>query len=257
MRETRAKGGNKMHWARRLSQVFFMFLLGEFAFYGVFRCPFAVPYVSCGNCPVTQCPGRKWWIPIWAGILLSGLVLGRVFCGWACPAGFVSDVLGQAAPLRRKLAGSVDRILSMGKYVVLVAAVGVFVVLSNPRWAIPIRTGEFFRSVKLTFEHADSLWIGRTAFVLVAIGSGVVLSHFWCRYLCATGGILEILNKIAIFKYHRTANCNDCDECHEVCPVETRPAETNCNNCGDCARVCPTGAIKLGRTDGASARSRE
>ena len=31
---------------RRLSQFFFLVVLGEFAFYGIFRCPFAVPYTD-------------------------------------------------------------------------------------------------------------------------------------------------------------------------------------------------------------------
>ncbi len=225
----------------------FLFLLGEFAFYGVFRCPFAVPYVSCGNCPVVQCPGRKWWIPVWVGILASALVMGRVFCSWACPAGLVSDLLGRVSFLRRGIAGTADKVWSVGKHVVLVAAVVVFVVWANPRWAIPIRTGGFFASVKLTFEHADGLWVWRTAFVSAGLVLGVVVSHLWCRHLCATGGALVLIGRLSVIRYVRTADCHHCEECYRACPVETRPAETNCTNCGDCAAVCPTGAIRLGR----------
>jgi len=247
MNEIQEQRRKRVHWSRRISQFAFLALLGEFAFYGVFRCPFAVPYVSCGDCPVVQCPGRKWWIPIWVGILVSAVVMGRVFCGWACPAGLVSDLLGKAAFLKGKLKGTVEKALSTGKYLVLIASVVVFVVWDNPRWAIPIRTGDFFNSVKLTFEHADAPWIWRTVFVLAAIGLGFAVPHLWCRYLCATGGILEILNKITILRYDRTANCDDCEECRKACPVGTRPAATNCNNCGDCEEVCPADAIKLGR----------
>ena len=247
MSETREKRERKVHWARRFSQVVFAVLLGEFAFYGIFRCPFAVPYVSCGNCPVVQCPGRKWWIPVWVAILASAIVFGRAFCGWACPAGLISDLLGKAASLKRSLEGAAEVVLSAGKYVVLIASVVVFIVWDNPRWAIPIRTGDFFNSVKLTFEHADGLWKWRTAFILATIGLGIVVSHLWCRYLCATGGILEILNRITIFRYHRAASCDDCEECRDVCPMQSRPAETNCNNCGDCVKVCPVDAIEFGR----------
>ena len=43
---------------RRLSQALFLGILGQWSFYGIFRCPFLVPYVSCQNCPVITCHGR-------------------------------------------------------------------------------------------------------------------------------------------------------------------------------------------------------
>lgn len=234
-----------MNWKRRLAQVASLVLLGEFAFYGVFRCPFTVPYVSCGNCPVVQCPGRKWYLPIWGTLLVSAVVFGRAFCGWACPGGLVSDLLGKAALFRRKVVGVADRVLSAGKYVVLAGALVAWLIFDNPRWAIPIRTGGFFGSVGLTFEHARGLWIGRTVVVLVAIGLGVAISHAWCRYLCPTGGVLEGMNRLALFRYYKDGRCDNCEACATVCNLETRPAESNCNNCGDCAGVCPVDAIKV------------
>lgn len=179
--------------------------------------------------------------------MASGVVIGRAFCAWACPAGLLADLLGKAALLKGALRGAAERVLSAGKYLVLAVSLIVFIIWNNPRWAIPIRTGDFFNSVRLTFEHADTLWLWRTTFVLAAIGLGIAVSHLWCRYLCPTGGFLEPLSKISVFRYYRTANCDDCGTCRKVCPVSTRPAEANCNNCGDCGKVCPADAIKLGR----------
>jgi ferredoxin-type protein NapH len=234
----------KRNWKRRISQLAFLALLGEFSFYGVFRCPFAVPYMSCGNCPVLQCPGRKLWLPLWVGLLISGLIVGRTFCGWACPGGLVSELLGKLALFRRRAQSALE---TASKYPMVVACLFVFFVLSNPRWAIPIRTGEFLNSVSLTFEHADQLWLWRTGFILGGISLGLIIPHFWCRYLCPTGGVLELFNRFSLIKYIKTTACNDCDSCRKFCPVETRPAEANCANCGDCASVCPVDAIKLGR----------
>lgn len=247
MSEVRPRPTKKINVKRRISQLVFAAIMGEFAFYGIFRCPFAVPYISCGNCPVVQCPGRWLWIPAWIGILVSAVVMGRAFCGWACPAGLVADLLSKLAVLKAWLKRSTERLVAVSKYPVLIVAVVVFLAWDNPRWAIPIRTGEFFNSVRLTFEHANVLWIVRTAVIVGAIALGALIAHFWCRYLCATGGVLEITSKLAIFRYYRSAQCNDCDECRAVCPMETRPAELHCTNCGDCRTVCPTDAIKLGR----------
>ncbi|UCE59147.1 MAG: 4Fe-4S binding protein [Phycisphaerales bacterium] len=245
MSDTQEKETNRPHWARRVTQVVFMLLLGEFAFYGVFRCPFAVPYVSCGNCPVVQCPGRQWWIPIWVAVLASGLVMGRVFCGWACPAGFITDLLGMISCVKAKIGGVVERVLVKGKYIVLLLCVVAFFSWQNPRWAIPIRTGGFFNSVALTFEHASALWLWRTVAFTAAIVLGFALSHLWCRYLCPTGGVLELLGKIGLLRYSKTSSCNECGDCRQVCPVGTKPEEANCTNCGDCRPVCPTDAIVL------------
>ena len=157
----------KANWKRRISQLGFLVVLGEFSFYGIFRCPFAVPYVSCDNCPVLQCPGRELWMPVWIGLLVSGLLVGRAFCGWGCPGGLVSEMLGKLALLSRK-AG--DLLEGSTKYIVVIAGLLFLFALNNPRWAIPIRTGDFFKSVSLTFEHADQIWLWRTGFILGGLG---------------------------------------------------------------------------------------
>ena len=133
------------------------------------------------------------------------------------------------------------------KYAVLAAALVYVFVLNNPRWAIPIRTGDFFNSIKLTFEHADTLWLLRTAFILGGFFLIILIPHFWCRYVCPTGGMLELLKKISIFKYVMTDTCNQCNVCQKACPVETRPSEINCTNCGDCTGDCPVEAITVKR----------
>ena len=234
-------------WKRRIAQIAFLILLGEFSFYGIFRCPFAVPYVSCGNCPVIQCPGRKLWLGFWIILPLSAIIFGRFFCGWACPGGFVSELLGKLSLLRGKIKGALEKVLSSVKYLVIAGSLVVFLLMNNPRWAIPIRIGNFFNSVKLTFEHADNLWTARTLFVLTGLGLVILIPGFWCRYLCPTGGIFEAFRRFSLFKYFKTKDCNDCDKCRELCDLETRPLEINCTNCGACRNICPVGAIKVGR----------
>lgn len=238
------------NWKRRSTQAISLVVLGEWSFYGIFRCPFAVPYIGCGNCPVVQCPGRSLWMGSWIFILASALLAGRFFCGWVCPVGTISDLLGALAFAKQRVKGMLKTVLGYGKYLMLIAALVFFFMLNNPRWAIPIRTGEFFRSIQLTFEHAQPLWIYKTLFFIGALALGGVIPHFWCRFLCPTGGALNLFRKISLFNFRKTAECNDCNRCQKHCQHDTRPEEENCVNCGDCVENCLPRAInfEMGRS---------
>jgi len=230
---------------RRISQIVFLIILGEFSFYGIFRCPFAVPYTECGSCPVVQCPGKKLWLSFWILLPISILLFGRGFCSWACPGGLFSDLVSKISLLKNKISKTADKALSCLKYIVLLPCIAYIFLLNNPRWAIPIRTGEFFNSIKLTFEHADTLWIYRTVFIIGGFALILLIPHFWCRYLCPTGGLLEMFKKISFIKYLMTDKCTPCNTCKKDCAMETRPGKINCTNCGDCSDSCPVDAITL------------
>ena len=81
---TKARGIGR--W-RRLVQIAALAVMGQWSFYGIFRCPFIVPYVSCQNCPVLTCHGRLFTLfnGVWLLIPASAILFGRAFCGWACP----------------------------------------------------------------------------------------------------------------------------------------------------------------------------
>lgn len=234
---------------RRMTQLIFLAIMGQWSFYGIFRCPFIVPYVSCGNCPVITCHGRlftMFW-GFWLLLPLSIIFFGRVFCGWACPGGLLNQLFGMLAPLKLRMKNIFNRILPYFKYIALILSLYAYFIMGQPREAIPIRIGDFFSSVYLTFEHADMIWLIRTFIVIGFLFLGLLLSNAWCRFACPTGGLLDLLKTISIFKIYKTNACNDCDKCLEVCHMGTRPAETNCTNCCDCAEVCPQDAIEIGR----------
>lgn len=237
---------------RRLSQFAMLAVIGQWSFYGIFRCPFIVPFVSCQNCPVITCHGRlftMFW-GFWLALPLLTLIFGRAFCGWACPGGLASSLLGKLSPKSLRPAGGLNR---WGVYVMclsLAAALYVWWGMGQPREAIPIRVGDFFASVGLTFEHANLFWLVRTFIVLGLLAASLLIANLWCRVACPTGGALELLKRFAIFKVYKTEGCNDCGKCLQVCEMATRPDEANCTNCGDCLGSCPQEAIKLGRPGG-------
>ncbi len=234
---------------RRIIQIGMLTVLGQWSYYGIFRCPFPVPYVSCTNCPVIACPGASstfFW-GTWLAIPLSVIVFGRAFCGWACPGGLVAQLTGMLAPIKIRAKNMFNSVTPYGKYLGLAAGLYLWLVLENPRWMVPIRVGEFWNSLMLSFEHADTLWLVRTFFVLAFVVLGFGLANAWCRYACPTGGLLEVLKRFSWFRVYKTEACNDCNKCLTVCEMGTRPSEENCTNCGDCLKSCPVQAIAVGR----------
>lgn len=246
---TRKTANIRLRIVRRCSQLLMLALLGQWSFYGIFRCPFLVPYVSCQNCPVITCHGRivtMFW-GYWLLLPASALLFGRAFCGWGCPGGLLNQMVGGIATFKLRVRNIFTRLASSGKYLGLAVALYCYYILGQPRVDVPIRIGEFFQSVLLTFEHANHLWLVRTFFVLGFLGLGLVVASAWCRFACPGGGVLELARNLALFRFHKTSKCTDCNQCLEVCHMGTRPDEANCTNCGDCRETCPSDAIVFGR----------
>ncbi|MBT8339441.1 MAG: 4Fe-4S binding protein [Desulfatitalea sp.] len=251
---TGRKGANAKalkRW-RRVSQLCGAAIFGQWSFYGIFRCPFIVPFVSCQSCPVITCHGRIFTLfwGFWLLLPISVFIFGRAFCGWACPAGLVHQLIAKAAPVKLRAGNIATR---MAPYLLLLgigAALYFWWVAGQSREAIPIRTGGFFESVRLTFEHAQAIWIIRTLAVLGVATLGLLVSNTWCRFACPTGGLLEWLKPVSVFNVYKTDRCNDCGKCALICEMDTRPAEANCTNCGDCLAGCPRNAIHIGRRPG-------
>ncbi len=233
---------------RRTIQLAMLALLGQWSFYGIFRCPFPVPYVTCDNCPVITCQGRLFGLfwGVWGLVLFSGLLFGRVFCSWACPGGLLCQLIGKILPYRARWTKEISK-MHLGKYVALAVVSYLWLVLDNPRWAVPIRIGQFFESVALTIEHAGTYWLIRTFIVLGILVIGLFFTSAWCRYACPTGGVLELFSRFSLFRVYKSAECNHCGLCQRMCEMHTMPGETNCTNCMDCTGVCPVNAIKIGK----------
>lgn len=238
---------------RRIVQFGMVAVLGQWSFYGIFRCPFLVPYVSCENCPVITCHGRifsMFW-GFWLLLPVSVILFGRAFCGWACAGGLVNQLAGMLAPVKLRARNLAARLAPWGKIVGLAVALHAWFILLQPRGNVPIRTGEFFKSVALTFEHSGTLWIVRTLIVLGFLALGLIVANAWCRFACPTGGILDLIGRrVGLFQFRKTSRCNDCNLCMKVCEMGTRPGEANCTNCGDCLDACRAGAIRFGRRRG-------
>ncbi|EFK09458.1 4Fe-4S binding domain protein [delta proteobacterium NaphS2] len=215
------------------------------------------------------------------------ILIGRAWCGWICPFGFLQDVLDL---IRKKLnfgylsfSEGVRAKLRCIKWIFL------FVALLLPLWAAfpvlaPSVAAEFScpfcqlcpGKYILPLVTADASRVAvnyrsETAFILTALGllfsvlvifGALMKRRFWCPY-CPMGLLLSFYRKISFIKLKKdSGKCTMCEVCYNVCPLEIqqvfkeRESEdvtfSDCTLCLKCVEHCPEdGALRatfLGKT---------
>jgi ferredoxin-type protein NapH len=239
---------------RRASQIAFLALTGEWLTIGWLRCPYGVPFVSCMSCPLRSCPGT-WLQPYFLALVgISSLVIGRAFCGWACPMGLIEEAIGRIPrPRLERLKGftRVDRWLKWLKWPALVAVIYLVFVLNYPPGRghpYVVRTASAFNldAVEIAWTMGVRAYWVRAAVLVGALIGALVLMRAWCRYCCPFGALLGLFNKVSVIKLSRDeSKCENCGKYPRDCVQHTVPGTTDCIICGECISGCPCGAIGL------------
>jgi ferredoxin-type protein NapH len=185
-------------------------------------------------------------------LLVSGALVGSLICGWACPFGFLQDLLGKLTP--RKLV--LPAWTGYFRYVVLVGLVIALPMILGYR-GIPYeeQSVSICRTCPagaleagLPFSVA-SVWGGnawlmstfKTVLLVVFFGAAVVIYRPWCRLFCPLGGWLSLFNRWSMFHLQfKGQACAECNLCRTRCPVGVKVDEavnvTNCIRCLECTR---------------------
>jgi len=191
--------------------------------------------------------------------VVSAMIFGRVYCGYACPAGAILDLLGYLKAhnvFKRK--GFVPR-GSAGakrlKYLVLAvvtvsAAFGVQAAFVADHMAILGRIGSQVVLALTTGSGAGPL-VSASAFFIVMIAMSFAARRGWCRYLCPNGALLALLSVRPPWRRRVVTSCDACGACAVTCPSGCIHEDgVSCNHmeciaCKSCQRVCPKNAVSF------------
>lgn len=189
---------------------------------------------------------------IGAGLLVvMGLLLGPVFCGWICPLGLLLD-LNQAIR-RRVIRKPGQRLPRIVKYAVLGFALAFSLTASLPAFQIvsPIN----FVSWLLVFNPTEWLLLSILVILIVA---EYAAPRVWCRALCPLGAFYGLIGRFAWLRIHvdKEHRCPPrCRQCTIHCPmgIAVKEEYTNrasvdhpdCTRCGDCVDQCPKAMLRF------------
>lgn len=238
-----------------------------------------VPVLNCYSCPgaLGACPigslqavaggkGRSISFYILGVLMLFGLVFGRLLCGFACPFGFLQDLLAKIPVRKRTVPARIDKPARKLKYVLLAAVLILPAVVSAVKGAAAspyfckylCPAGTLEGGLPLLLANANlramagALFTWKAAILLAVILGAIFIPRFFCRYLCPLGAFYSFFNRFALYRMERNASsCTGCGACEEVCPMAvwvTQELESSgeCIRCGKCKAVCPAGAICSG-----------
>ena len=233
-----------------------------------------VPGLNCYSCPgaIASCPLGALQNAVSASanrpafyvvglLLLFGLTLGRVICGWLCPFGLIQELLHKL-PTKKLKKSRRTRQLSWLKYaflVVFVLAIPAYYALRHVplpgfcKYICPAGTLE--GAVALVLHPAngdlrgllDGLFLLKVSVMILILSACVFVYRAFCRFVCPLGAIYSLLARLALLGVKvDPARCTDCGACVRVCPMDIRSVgDRECVHCGRCVSVCPTQAISF------------
>jgi tetratricopeptide (TPR) repeat protein/NAD-dependent dihydropyrimidine dehydrogenase PreA subunit len=189
--------------------------------------------------------------------ILSTLVLGRWFCGWACHLVALQDLclwllkrVGiRPRPLRSRALALVPSLAALYMFAwPLIYRLWVGDALGSPR--VELMSEDFWG----TFPP----WSIALATFAVC---GFVIVYFlgakgFCTYACPYGAIFGLVDRFAVGRIRVTDACEGCAQCTLHCTsnvlvhAEVRKygmvVDPNCLKCTDCISVCPKNALYFG-----------
>ena len=189
-------------------------------------------------------------LTLFLAIALMALLFRKGFCGYICPVGFVSNLLGRLGErlgLNRTPPRKLELALQAIKYVPLALLV-YFSLFAMGLGEIEAFMGAPFNMVADSSMLFFFLRTSTTTLIVVAVivVASLVVRNAWCRFLCPYGaflGLFAMASPVAVRR--NAAACTSCRRCQRVCPSaiavhqKARVNSPECLGCTACIEACP------------------
>lgn len=234
---------------RRVSQLAFVAVFALIPAFDLFRFDF-----TAGKLYVFR--QQIWldeWTLVWLGLMFAmwiigamTLVLGRIWCSYACPQMIFSelahDIEAMAKRLTRKLPDSRRRLAQRAISYSVITLMSVLATALFMGYFAPL--GEVFRRL----AHFDvGLWLGAigATTTLVVVLDLLLVRESFCQSVCPYGllqGVLVDEKSLHVTFDESTGACIECGLCERVCNMEIDIRKSSfqmeCTRCGNCIDAC-------------------
>jgi ferredoxin-type protein NapH len=231
----------------------------------VFHC-YSCP-LSSFACPVGVAANYAALLPLTAEVpyLLIGVLLtvaalsGSLVCGWACPFGFLQDLLAKVTPLKLTLPSWVGYL----RFVVLVGLVLLLPIVLGFK-GIPfedqiisicrlcpagaLEAGVPYSTQSLMAGTGWTMSPLKTGILAVFLVGALFIHRPWCRIFCPLGGFLALFNRFSLFHLRFSAReCVECNLCRSRCSMGVKvDQQVNVSGCIRCLECTTCGALQPG-----------
>lgn len=229
----------------------------------VFHC-YSCP-LSAFACPVGVAANYAALLPVAAEfpflllgtLLIVAALVGSMVCGWACPFGFLQDLLAKVPTPKFTLPGW----LGYTRYAVLLGLVLLLPMILGYRGiryddqvisicrlcpAGALEAGLPF-SIQSWMDGRGWIMSGLKLLILVAfIGAALLIHRPWCRLFCPLGGFLALFNRFSVFHLRfNPKECIECNLCRSRCSMGVKvDQKVNVSGCIRCLECTQCGALE-------------
>ena len=246
-----------------------------------------VPGLNCYSCPAAaaSCPigalqavigSSKFHLAYYVVgvLLLFGVLLGRVVCGFLCPFGWFQELLHKIPS--RKFSTKPLHLLTYLKYGILLLFVIILpmtvvneVGMGDPffcKYICPagILEGGIPLAIANPGIRASLGWLftWKSCILLGIVLLSVFFYRPFCKWLCPLGALYGLCNQISVYQLQVDRElCTACGACGRACKMDVElyrtPCHPECIRCGDCIPSCPHHAITRSFSLNATKRKKE
>ncbi len=190
-------------------------------------------------------------------LVLVGALSGSLVCGWACPCGFLQDLLGKVTPRKLVLPGWVGymRYIVLVGLVILLPAILGFKGIPFEKQVVSIcrlcPAGALEAGLPYSAQSvlAGNGWLMsgfKTGILLAFLAAALFVHRPWCRIFCPLGGLLALFNRVSLFhlRFNPKA-CVECNLCRSRCSMGVKvDQKVNVAGCIRCLECTTCGAIQ-------------
>lgn len=234
-----------------------------------------VPVLNCYSCPgaLGACPigslqsivsGYKYRVSFYVlgMLMLFGILLGRVVCGFLCPFGLLQDLLYKIPVKKLNVPGKVDKCLRYLKYVVLFLLVILLPTLIRDEFGFGTTyfckyvcpAGTLGGGIPLLIKNEGlrqtigALFQWKLTVLIVILVLAILIYRPFCKYLCPLGAFYSFFHKFSLYRLSvDKEQCVDCGACERACKMGVEVTKEinspECIRCGACMDACPKGCI--------------